>query len=276
MIFVNSAMRTTTAKAFTIVELLVAISIVVILIGLLTAAANNVRQSGEAAACLSNIRQLAAANIAYAADNGGQFAPAQDARNRMRWHGYRRNTREGFDPAKGHLSPYLGGEGRVMMCPTLKKQLSEDTSTFELGTGGYGYNHTYIGGSPHKFYPTNFEPRRMTHIQNLSRTVMFTDAAFPRKDGIQEYAYCEPFFHVEPGGELGGRADPSVHFRHNGRAHVAWCDGHVTAEEPSKIEGSNVYGGDNEEYQVGWFGPEKENGYWNPASPAAEGEYFRP
>jgi prepilin-type processing-associated H-X9-DG protein len=211
--------------------------------------------------------------MAHAADNHGSFAPAQEPRNLVRWHGARGNTRETFDPAGGFLAPYLGGDGRVKQCPALKDVLTGGQS-FENGTGGYGYNAAYVGGSPHLPFndPARFDARKIIQIQNPARTVMFTDTALPRGKGLQEYAYTEPFYFVGPGGKLMGRANPSTHFRHNDHAHVAWCDGHVTAEEPSKISGSNIYGGNNEEYKVGWFGPEEENGFWNPNSPAANGD----
>ena len=57
---------------------------------------------------------------------------------------------------------------------------------------------------------------------------------------------------------------PSLHFRANGRALIAWCDGHVTAEKPSRLGGPNYYGADNTENLIGWVGAEKENGFWNP------------
>jgi hypothetical protein len=39
----------------------------------------------------------------------------------------------------------------------------------------------------------------------------------------------------------------------------------VSAEEPSRLGTKNFYGGDDKKEGVGWFGPEEENGYWNPA-----------
>jgi prepilin-type N-terminal cleavage/methylation domain-containing protein/prepilin-type processing-associated H-X9-DG protein len=260
---------------FTLVELLVVLSIIAILAGLVLAVLGAVRERGQSARCISNLRQLAAANMAYAADNQGSFAPAQEPGNKVRWHGARDGSNGAFDPTKGFLAPYLGRQGRVKECPALKDVLTGGQS-FEVGTGGYGYNASYVGGSPHLPFndPARFDARKLIQIQNPARTVMFTDTALPRGEGLQEYAYTEPFYFVGPGGKLMGQANPSTHFRHNGRAHVAWCDGHVTAEEPSKISGSNIYGGNNEEHQVGWFGPEEENGFWNPNSPAANGADF--
>ena len=71
--------------------------------------------------------------------------------------------------------------------------------------------------------------------------------------------------------EDGGRAwdlQPSVHFRAGGKAIVGWCDGHVSLEPPQSYGETNYYGGDNKKDKVGWFGPEEDNGFWNPHSAA--------
>jgi prepilin-type processing-associated H-X9-DG protein len=99
---------------------------------------------------------------------------------------------------------------------------------------------------------------------------MFTDSAFPRAAGLQEYAYSEPFQWVDYRGRPRGALDPSTHFRHNDHANVAWCDGHVTTESWSKLGGQNRYNGDSGKWRIGWFGPQDENGWWNPQRPCRE------
>jgi prepilin-type processing-associated H-X9-DG protein len=55
---------------------------------------------------------------------------------------------------------------------------------------------------------------------------MLTDAAFLDCDGsLFEYSFCEPPYYER----WGSPTEPSTHFRHNGRANVAFCDGHVRA-----------------------------------------------
>ncbi len=245
--------------AFTLVELLVVVAILGVLAALIMAGVRVAAEAGQATRCTSNLRQLATAALTYAGDHDGEFVPAQDPTNTIRWHGTRAAIGAEFRPDEGPLAPYLGKEGRVKLCPTLRDVLSGH-QTFEEGTGGYGYNAVYVGGKPGRPY----NPERLVNIPRPAQTVLFTDTAFPRESGLQEYAYCEPFQWVDVTGRLRGRLSASVHFRHRGTANVAWCDGHVTAERPSRIDHANQYRGDPKKYNIGWFGPSERNGYWNP------------
>lgn len=251
-------------RGFTLIELLIVIAIIAILAAIVMGGLQNAREKARATQCMSNLRQLALANLAHAADHGGQYVQAQEKSNNVRWHGVRKNSRQPFDAARGSLAPYLGGEGRVKLCGSFREAL-KGGETFEASTGGYGYNAAYIGGTWRDPYRAEF----MANVPLPVRTVMFADTALPRADGIQEYAYAEPYQWVDRAGVLSGPLAPSVHFRHAGRANVAWCDGHVTAEVPSRLGGTNRYGGDAVREKIGWFGPEADNGYWNPRAEIA-------
>ena len=252
---------------FTLLELLVVMTIMVVLMLAGYGAVQKALNAGRIVRSTQNLGQLAAANMLYASDNG-TFAPADDKWNRKRWHGARSGANAPFDPADGFLAPYLGHARQVTPCPLLMHLLS-DKGSFEQGTGGYGYNAQYIGGRPGGgFDKTSGQriPERLSRVQHLSRTVMFATTAYARSEGLQEYPYCEPPFWDFGGGPNGSRPTPTVHFRANGKALVAWCDGHVSAEAKSdRGVGENPHGGDPEEYNLGWFGPDAENGYWNPA-----------
>ena len=229
-----------------------------VLTALALGAMEDVRRQAMSAQSATNLRSLVAANLLYAADHGGQFCPAQDPANLRRWHGTRTGMNGAFDPTKGYLAPYLGDGGQARICLVFETW-PQSSSTFEKGSGGYGYNAAYIGGTPESPFVPEYEAR----VRNPARTIMFTDTAFARNDGVQEYPYSEPFFAVNANGTLAGGLAPSVHFRHNGLAHVAWCDGSVTAEPPSQMGGVNIYGGDSRQYMLGWVGPSANNGWWN-------------
>src|SRR5688500_15654585 len=224
--------------AFTLLELLLAVVIIAVLAGLVVAAVQKATQTGHATACASNLRQLALANLTFAAEHEGQYVQAHERTNTVRWHGVRKSDGS-FDGTRGPLAPYLGAEARVKRCPTFADALS-GVDSFENSTGGYGYNAAYIGGTP----ANTFAAERIVNVPHPARTVMFADTAFARTRGIQEYAYCEPYQWTDAIGRLRGPLVPSVHFRHHGRANVAWCDGHVTAELPAELGKTNSYGGD--------------------------------
>lgn len=240
-------------------ELFAAMAVGTVLTALLLPVLDQAHLQALSADSAENLHTLAEANLLYVADHNGQFCPAQDPSNLHRWHGARASIGAPFDPTKGYLSPYLGDAGQGRICPVFVTW-PQSSESFEKGAGSYGYNAAYIGGTP----GNPFTPEFYARVVNPSRTIMFTDTAFPRGDGLQEYPFCEPFAVVNSDGSVSGAMQPSVHFRHSGMAHVAWCDGAVTSEPPSRLGGPNgIYGGDGQQALIGWLGPAGDNGYWN-------------
>ncbi len=258
-------------RAFTLIELLVVVVIISILAALALGAISSVRRKADATQSAHNLRTLAQANAAYLAENG-RYAPAANNRNTRRWHGARTSAKSAFDPAKGYLADYLGKSARVTTCPVFQK-MKKARATFEEGTGGYGYNANYIGGTPlalgqpRKGYQADgtIIPASAAAVETPATTVMFTSTAYARTDGVQEYATCDPPFWDYGDGSLSARPNPTVHFRFDGKALVAWCDGHVSFESPQERPvGTNPHGGDAASQKLGWFGPDENNGFWNP------------
>src|SRR5690348_11313226 len=91
---------------FSLVELLVVVGVIVVLIGLLMPVLGRARESANRTACMSNLRQLAAGLLQYAADNHGRFPrPSQNIVYVPEdWIYYQ----PGRDPAQGRLAPYCG------------------------------------------------------------------------------------------------------------------------------------------------------------------------
>lgn len=255
---------------FTLIEVLVVISVIALLMAILLPALAAARSRTQALVCKSNLRQLLIAGIGYATENDGFYVPAAsdmwDNAGLHRWHGVRDSLDEPFNPNRGPLVGYLA-DGRVKECPAKVAFVKgQDWNTnFEQGCGGYGYNMTYIGSrtwqcginSVQAWKDTYARTTRMTEVASPSRTLMFADTAIAN-DGISliEYSFTEPPFAVSNGQAVTSfYMSPSIHFRHRGRANVAWADGHIDPRKMAKFDDKNVYGVDSADMKLGWFEP---------------------
>lgn len=256
---------------FTLIELLIVIGIIGILAAILSPAIGRARASADQAKCTSNLRQLQCANVLYASDKGYYVAAAEDGdtTNLKRWHGVRTSTSAPFDGTKSPLLPYLGDAKEIKMCPSFRRYYSDNTEiAFEKGCGGYGYNDLGVGTRAYCVgYNEEGVARGMapSAIREPAQTVMFCDTAYPQSAKgsryVVEYSFAEACKDVEdnqPVRETDG-AKPSIHFRHNGKANVVWCDGHVSQE---KMTFSEKAGGFKEQ-NIGWFGPQ-DNSLFDP------------
>jgi prepilin-type processing-associated H-X9-DG protein len=264
-----------TSRAFTLVETLVAIAVVAALVGVLVPTLGAARETARSALCMSNTRQLSAANAAYSVEHDGRSVPAaarfQQA-NLHRWHGERSRVGEPFDPARGALTPYLGSastsEG-VRACPEFAptlRALRESGAGFESGAGGYGYNASFVGSdrlaaSGNAWtLRTDEQGARRDRFRRPAETIEFGDAAFASDEGLIEYSFLEPSVWPE---YPDYRPDPSMHFRHEAKSNVAWLDGHVSAHERTSTNWSGLYLADPAPLGLGWFGPDDSNALYD-------------
>jgi len=259
-------------KAFTLVELLVVISVTSVMMSILLPVLAAARDEARSVFCQSNIRQLFLANSAYADDNNAHYVPAAPdiykyKGGNHRWHGTRDNPDETFDPNKGPLAPYLA-QARIRMCPAFKEYARDETwnKSFEKGCGGYGYNRTYIGSRSWVGYQfttfgqmnqANRRTTQITEIAQPSQTLMFADTAILNKNkNIIEYSFAEPPFYVylgQPKQTL--PLSPSIHFRHRSRANIVWADGHTGEKALEKTETNRLASAEFTYHRLGWFNP---------------------
>lgn len=264
------------ARAFTLIELLVVLAIIGVLTGMLVPTLAGARDAGRESECASNLRQLAVSAQLYADDHRSFLPPGASRflQNLSRWHGSRSHPSEAFRPAGGALTEYLGDfsdangtSGAIRTCaafaPTARL-LADQRIGFEVSCGGYGYNNAYVGvrraprGQGARLI-TDESGSNIASFDNAAKTICFSETAFASDAGVGgviEYSFVEPRFWPDT---PGARADPSVHFRHRGKAGVAWLDTHVSHETMSFTWSSGLYGVDAASVGIGFFGVADDN-----------------
>jgi prepilin-type N-terminal cleavage/methylation domain-containing protein len=114
-----------TRRAFTLVELLVVVAIIVALLAILLPSMAHVVSLAQRAACASNLHQLHAATIAYTSDSTG-VVPSIGSEPRIDfWHSHFADTLR---------SRYLGGERGVMACPSMPELTEQQFLTATAST----------------------------------------------------------------------------------------------------------------------------------------------
>ena len=259
-------------KGFSLVELLVAVSVISLVMVILVPVLATARSQACGAICQSNLRQLFLANTGYTLENDGYYVPAapdiySENGGKYRWHGVRDSADEPFDPRGGPLVGYLT-DGKVKKCPE-GADFAQDGSwdeNFERGCGGYGYNRIYLGSRDwesrqfttiEQLELAGWETTRAMEVDKPSETLMFSDTAMcVKKPILIEYSFAEPPFYVYMGEPITSfYLSPSIHFRHRDWAKVEWADGHSDSQQMAGIDGTNVYDVDSAQMKLGWFEP---------------------
>ena len=204
---------------FTLIELLVVIAIIAILAAILFPVFAQAREKAHQTSCLSNVKQLALAFLMYAQDYNETMPFAYVMAADWSWTSAWDYYTAGWPPTYrlGLIGPYTHNE-QINACPT-----AQGLESWGRPYSGYAYNASYVGGSPDE----GLTPAALGDITHPSETVMLCDSAV----WIDGMGVCLNNYLRAPGDafRVMWNTGPNVHFRHNGTANVAYCDGHAKA-----------------------------------------------
>ena len=224
----------TRLSAFTLVELLVVISIISLLVSILLPALSKAREQGKAISCQSNLRQfMLAANI-YAFNQADYFpvayrfdvTPAISTAYSWDFHVVTDWTAGG----QKHIEPGFLWQGdkevtEVQQCPSYRGP-SNSIGNMDPYTD-YNYNASYIGQAKGENSASSV---RFSAIKNSAECAVFGDGQYYA--GANKYMRA-PFSGDQDKGDWGFsdsfRSSGTQGFRHNRATSVAYADGHVAA-----------------------------------------------
>jgi prepilin-type processing-associated H-X9-DG protein/prepilin-type N-terminal cleavage/methylation domain-containing protein len=215
-------------KAFTLVELLVVISVVSLMMAILMPTLGRARQQGRSVVCLSNLRQMGVAAQSYVNDNDGYYPPAYvndpdpyddiainacwDFTHTKNWSSLKESTEAGLLWQAEMID-------KIQQCPAFKGSAnSSDPYT------GYNYNTSYIGHGEGETIET---PAKMSQVGRPSECALFGDGQW--SGGANKFMRAPKKWAGDTDNSL--KAAGTQGYRHNGRTNVVWCDGHASSQK---------------------------------------------
>jgi prepilin-type N-terminal cleavage/methylation domain-containing protein/prepilin-type processing-associated H-X9-DG protein len=224
------------SKGFSLIELLVVISVVAILAALTWAGIGAAIETSRSAKCISNLRAIGSASLTYFNDNNSEFFP------RKHWDTY---PSWGPEFQRG-MRDYLGVESEilnianygdykmdsVLTCPTMRSLHPNITLTLHRT---YSMNLFLLAKHPERVREDLANgPRRLSNVRKPSSMWTFTDG-LARPEAGNYQTTINNRAHVE-----------ELDFPHRGRQNVVFLDGHVeslTREEFLERAESNDFWG---------------------------------
>lgn len=220
------------ARAFTLVEVVVVVAIVIVLSAVAAPAVWGAYRTSSLAVSANNIRQLAAGSAAYLGDNNYRFWPyrangeVDGIKGVVWWFGFESSKSlakpEGertIDMDHGPLGPYVPRS--IAPDPSFGFAGTPFKPKYKHGYIGIGYNVLLAGPGG---WMGGGLPKRYWDLQHPGKTVVFATAAQVntfQKPASTRNPMIEEFY----GFDDDRTKIPSVHFRHNGQAMVAFADG---------------------------------------------------
>lgn len=223
------------SQIFTLVELLVVISIIAILASLLLPSLNLARDRAKSIACIGNLRQLGQTFTSYANDYN-EYLPAArfsiDTSTRIEW---RPNLGK-----LGYLPPYANVNldsnlGDLAFCPmTHIRRCVYNTYGVPMGNSDIG-GITHIEGSSNRFYS-----RMLRKLNN--KHLLLSDSRHGWTDTSEYYTNGTLYINNGTGAKLSVSSSyRAISVRHNKRFNAAFPDGSASSNDSRWIRDSGLY-----------------------------------
>jgi prepilin-type processing-associated H-X9-DG protein/prepilin-type N-terminal cleavage/methylation domain-containing protein len=228
--------KTTFSIAFTLVELLVVISIIGLLAGLAVPAINGGLKSAKAGACLSNLHQIGVATMAFAADNSFKLPNAGSGTSDM-W----------ATQLATFISTGTKSKKSIFVCPGSEKTVQEATGNDVAVT--YGVHNGLM--------PKGGTASNITSVVRSTEVILAGDVCQnPGNKGWSPFCIEQPSIISSQSGGRGGSTDlnspisfgtdsdngnnPWLRYRHSGKVNVVMCDGHAEAIKKGSVLNKHV------------------------------------
>lgn len=232
----------TRGRAFTLVELLVAIAIIAVLAGLLALGLHSAREKAKSARCIGNLRQIGLGATMYTDENGNQYhhvagvIPDHGQWTANPW------TSEILSPNHPDAywgvayARYLGGSRELFRCPSAQRvdEWREEglpyPASFWLNST-YGINRCLV--TPYD--STNAGPLKLGNLRSPQTTILAQDAAEQRLEGAGDSLGLFPGeteilrqWRFEMQRLYPERQMWLEWYRHRKRCNTLWVPGHVS------------------------------------------------
>jgi len=230
-------------RAFTLIELICVVAVIVILTALLFTTARAVLDRANAAKCVSNLKQVGSALFNYAAENNGLIPPRNLGINRA--------DASSMPPANLRPWParllnlgYIDNED-AFYCPSFFPRSSREAGKNIRTSASETYGIRMWVPPGQSWTPQNIEEEKpLASIRNPAEFFLVADSVWLS-------------WHSQGYGLTPGREDMNVHLRHQNHANALFADGHVEAKpaeyfttihEPGKQ--IDYVGGSNRKFSV--------------------------
>lgn len=243
--------RQNRCKAFTMIEILVIISVIALLMAILTPSLVKARKQAESVMCLSHIRQLGVAFMCYGLDFNDYAMPSYDPETTSYWWG--RIESAGIDHTRGFVWPYLQSnlmKNSVYECPSQKygsyRLQGKPASVSDHPkwiTSTYGYNGYFLCPPQSPWMNIHHRPwKKLADITQPDQVIAFGDAMLdwdvsPLTTDLSNITLIDPPFILDSSGTAWvENTSPTTCFRHSEKAALLFVDGHC---EKKDIDGGS-------------------------------------